>query len=795
MLAAALLFFAAGAGAVRAAAVTITTPAELTAFMQSVSDGQTYEGQTVTLGADIDMAGTAWEPAGTVTAWDGRGNLEGNVFQGTFDGNNHAIRNLDSAQLAGPDSHVDGLALFGALGAKGEIRDLTVTGTLTGTNTVAGIAGISLGSIAHCSFSGTLHSDEKDGIVFSGPGTSASGGIAGISFGSVTDCSTGAGTTLYRGGMTVGGIAGQNSGTITGCTNRAALTGAETQYPSSWQGQGPLGGIAGSSIPVTDDAGAVLHSAAITGCTNEGSVDGRQVLGGIAGYVANSAVANCLNTGRVTGTANNVGGITGSLNQQGDTQAALTACTNRGAVTGATQTGGIVGYAMGATLKLDLADCLNRGAVTGKNFAGGIAGKNEASLQRCFNLGDVTATGNGDTRNMAGGVAGASPGSIRDSANTGTVRYTQTETLDEASLGGVAGSCAGSGSISRSYSLGRVLVDADVKFADHSLMVGGVVGSADPAAITGTYYAADFAGDAMGLNGFITSGRNGLQAVDMLGAGAKTNLSGLFADGGATIWKTDDTGTTPPYLATAGCDADRMDVRTAALADTAVHTIALPSAEGVTVTPAADQTGLSVITGGDFRFTVAIAEGYRDAGMVVSAGGTALTADANGWYTIPDIKTDLAVTVTGVIRDTGLENITFQVHGENYGWSQGWITTNQQDADGRTLGTTGRSLQLEAVQITDDDANLKLTYRVHVQNLGWSDVVGENTIAGTTGRHLRIEAIQIWAGGSSADKYKIQYRVHMRDKGWGAWTDQGEVAGTTGEGRRMEALQIRVVAK
>jgi len=238
-----------------------------------------------------------------------------------------------------------------------------------------------------------------------------------------------------------------------------------------------------------------------------------------------------------------------------------------------------------------------------------------------------------------------------------------------------------------------------------------------------------------------------------------------------------------------------MDARTAALADTAVHTIALPSAEGVTVTPAADQTGLSVITGGDFRFTVAIAEGYRDAGMVVSAGGTALSADANGWYIIPDIKTDLAVTVTGVIRDTGLENITFRVHGENYGWSQGWITTNQQDADGRTLGTTGRSLQLEAVQITDDDANLKLTYRVHVQNLGWSDVVGENTIAGTTGRHLRIEAIQIWAGGSSADKYKIQYRVHMRDKGWGAWTDQGEVAGTTGEGRRMEALQIRVVAK
>lgn len=136
------------------------------------------------------------------------------------------------------------------------------------------------------------------------------------------------------------------------------------------------------------------------------------------------------------------------------------------------------------------------------------------------------------------------------------------------------------------------------------------------------------------------------------------------------------------------------------------------------------------------------------------------------------------------------ENISFVVHGQDYGWTQGWMTSNQLTVG--TAGVTGQGLRLEAIKIKDSNANINLSYQVHVQNLGWLKKVSEGQMAGTTGWGLQMEAIKIWADGSEAANHTIQYRVYVKNNGWTKWVNAGETAGTTGQGLRLEAIQIRV---
>lgn len=79
-----------------------------------------------------------------------------------------------------------------------------------------------------------------------------------------------------------------------------------------------------------------------------------------------------------------------------------------------------------------------------------------------------------------------------------------------------------------------------------------------------------------------------------------------------------------------------------------------------------------------------------------------------------------------------------------------------------------------------------LRYKAHIQDIGWTDWIGENGIAGTTGEAKRIEAIVI-EGHNGLD---LNYRVHMEEKGWSDFVGNGQVAGTTGEKRKIEAIEI-----
>ena len=89
---------------------TIDSVKEFIAFANAVNAGNDYKGQTVVLGADLDLAGVTWAPIGT----------SANPFKGTFDGNGKVIKNL-SVLMAGKSN----VGLFGYT-TEGEIKNVTV---------------------------------------------------------------------------------------------------------------------------------------------------------------------------------------------------------------------------------------------------------------------------------------------------------------------------------------------------------------------------------------------------------------------------------------------------------------------------------------------------------------------------------------------------------------------------------------------------------------------------------------------------------------------------------------------
>ena len=127
----------------------------------------------------------------------------------------------------------------------------------------------------------------------------------------------------------------------------------------------------------------------------------------------------------------------------------------------------------------------------------------------------------------------------------------------------------------------------------------------------------------------------------------------------------------------------------------------------------------------------------------------------------------------------------------------GW--ENKYATNGMTSGTVGKAKRLEAIKIYIQKNNSGfsggVTYRTHVQKLGWQSFVSNDEISGTVGKALRLEAIQIKFTGNLANYFDIYYRVQAQKLGWMGWAKNGESAGTSGYGYRLEAIQIQPVIK
>ena len=151
------------------------------------------------------------------------------------------------------------------------------------------------------------------------------------------------------------------------------------------------------------------------------------------------------------------------------------------------------------------------------------------------------------------------------------------------------------------------------------------------------------------------------------------------------------------------------------------------------------------------------------------------------------------ITEKALVSEETLGNIIYQSHVQRIGWQA-------KVYDGEMSGTTGQSLNMEALKLRITEAgrnNLtgSVVYQAHVQSIGWQDEVADGEMAGTTGRSKRIEAIKIHLTGELAEKYNIYYRVHSARFGWLDWTKNGEIAGTVGYSAGIEAIEIKLFEK
>ncbi|MCI1288348.1 MAG: L,D-transpeptidase family protein [Olsenella sp.] len=149
--------------------------------------------------------------------------------------------------------------------------------------------------------------------------------------------------------------------------------------------------------------------------------------------------------------------------------------------------------------------------------------------------------------------------------------------------------------------------------------------------------------------------------------------------------------------------------------------------------------------------------------------------------------------------ETGTEQqaaVSYRAHVQNIGW-QGWFS------DGKTAGTTGMGLAVEALDVRLSGVEGAIQVNSHVQDLGWQGYrqTSDSNVSGTTGRSKRVEAIRAKLTGEAAQTHDLWYRVHVQNLGWLGWakagddSSEGAIAGTTGCGLRVEAVQFKLTEK
>jgi|GEM_PF-210292 len=183
--------------------------------------------------------------------------------------------------------------------------------------------------------------------------------------------------------------------------------------------------------------------------------------------------------------------------------------------------------------------------------------------------------------------------------------------------------------------------------------------------------------------------------------------------------------------------------------------------------------------------------GIAKNGEATGTSGRSLRVEALRVWLVPKeggkAPSSSANTKSVFLGNLGLET---SAHVQNIGWMAAV-------GSGKTAGTTGRSLRVEAfkLNITGLEVSGGITYQAHVQNVGWQGWKSNGQVAGTSGRSLRVEAFRAKLTGDMANKYDLYYRVHVSNIGWLAWAKNGDTAGTVGMSERVEALQVVLADK
>ena len=367
----------------------------------------------------------------------------------------------------------------------------------------------------------------------------AAGGFAGWNEGTITDGSMAASLGNRETGYTyLGGVAGVNGGLI------------QSAYPAkdcAVRGDSYVGGIAG--VNLGGDAAASKGLIICTENDSTGTVEANRYAGGVAGAnvgnislpgqlqssvtatgyaggVAGINTKNGIYTGRIYGTENANGAVSGSVTAAnyaggvaGTNSAEITRVENYASVRASTKyAGGIAGVNdAGGTISHCSHASGNADAVYATNGeAGGIAGNNnkDALIENVQVKADVTAA-NG----TAGGVTATNFGTIgqdsRPENNSSVSNCTITGTSE--SIGAVA-AYNGKDATIRNVQLAA---NANVRFSTPAVTIGGLAGMNE-----GTVIGCQVGNDALSLNDGLRAGTN---TVTLGGAVGRTTADGTVS--------------------------------------------------------------------------------------------------------------------------------------------------------------------------------------------------------------------------------------------------------------------------
>jgi len=155
----------------------------------------------------------------------------------------------------------------------------------------------------------------------------------------------------------------------------------------------------------------------------------------------------------------------------------------------------------------------------------------------------------------------------------------------------------------------------------------------------------------------------------------------------------------------------------------------------------------------------------------------------------PEPKPEPTPTPTPAPVVTPDVTVSYRTHVQSIGW-QGIVT------NGTMSGTSGKAKRLEGIKIrVYGNDNLGIQYTTHCQSYGWLPWSANGEMNGTEGEAKRLEAIKIQLTGVDKEKYDVYYRVHAQSYGWLGWAKDGAPAGTAGYAKRLEGVQIVVVKK
>jgi len=289
----------------------LKTPADFITLDNAVRNfNQGHEGDYFAVTNDIDFKDSKFAGVATNTGRSFKGHLDGRGF------NIHNL-NIDGITVNANDSVVpassmQNVALFGVLGATGEIKNLNIAAdcSFRGYAVTAGFVGTAYGRIDNCRNYAPVTAAH-----------SIAGGIAG-QLGNTNDAlgkpmRTAVITGCYNAGTiiasynTAGGIVGGNYGDVSLSQNDGGVYGKSVETTSAKVAQNSIGGIAGSMLYLTGFAVPTIDR-----CVNNATVEGTYAVGGIAGAVSTGSVTNSVNNAFVNCTADDTrrGALIGNYN-------------------------------------------------------------------------------------------------------------------------------------------------------------------------------------------------------------------------------------------------------------------------------------------------------------------------------------------------------------------------------------------------------------------------------------------------------------------------------------------------